>query len=118
MSFIKLFAKYLVDEEVRIEYVILYGEKNKDFPHTEIFTEGEKIKQVLYHPKSMDIPDKIAIPPTDVVGVEIGTSNGFIFRISKGEKPIMRINCTGTDNKGLGKKFVEAAIKLGYEVVL
>jgi hypothetical protein len=117
MSFANEWLKYLRGEEVIISNLILKGKRPENAPHTEISVRGEEVKQ-LYTIENESLPDVISIQPVEVREVEIQTSGGFTYYISRNKKmKIKYANCSGV-GLDVEKKdnIIKEAKKRGYKV--
>jgi len=128
MSFANNWLRYLEGQKGKwIRYLILRGDRPEDMPHTGIsIDEGGRVKQTYYaYEEGMKIPDKIGIRPVDAKSVEVETSDGIVFYISKSEteggKPTIKMKHIDSQGKDLSfeneKTFVREARNRGYEIV-
>jgi len=124
MSFANKWLRYLESQQEKIIYDLkIEGNRTERMHSTDISIGGEKVKQTIRHEKCMEIPDKIKINPIDVRSVEIKTSEGLTFYITKGRKgtnDIMVIRHSEAQEKLSSEKEEELrseARKRGYDVV-
>jgi hypothetical protein len=131
MSFADKWLNYLDRrKEDWVRYIVVRGKRPENMTHTEIrINIGGEVEQSYYTPREVieglgGVPDKIGIEPIDVESVEVETSDGFTFVISKGkdnEKPKIKLKYGDHSGSGIAfekeRKIIEKAKKLGYDVV-